>query len=156
MRDLNRRPNRHTDRRPNGGLGVRLTVGVVIAALLGILVLSTASPGGAAVAQKNTKFCKQVTKFSHINASGGSVSDDLKVAAADAKALKKVAKSAPGKVRSALNSMASFFAAVGSAGSKIDAEKAALSHASDYSKAVSTFISYYTKNCVTIPTIPTT
>jgi hypothetical protein len=148
MRELNRRANRR--------FGVRLTVGVVIAALLGILVLSTASPGGAAVAEKNTKFCKQVQNFSKISASGNSVTDNLKVAAADAKALKKVAKSAPGKVKSALNSMASFFAAVGSSGSKADAEKAYLEHASTYSKAVSTFISYYTKNCVTIPSIPTT
>jgi hypothetical protein len=156
MHELNRRPNRRADGRPNRRVGVRLTVGVVVAALVGILVLSTASPGGAAVAQKNSKFCKQVTKFGRINASGSSVADDLKVAAADAKALKKAAKSAPGKVKSALNDMASFFAAVGSAGSKLDAEKAAIAHASQYTKAVSTFISYYTKNCVTIPSIPTT
>jgi len=97
-----------------------------------------------------------VQNFSKISASGNSVTDNLKVAAADAKALKKVAKSAPGKVKAALNSMASFFAAVGSSGSKADAEKAYLEHASTYTKAVSTFISYYTKNCVTIPSIPTT
>jgi hypothetical protein len=133
---------------------VRLTVGLLIAALLGILVLSMASPGGAAVGEKNTKFCKQVQNFGHINASGSDATP--KVAAADAKALRKAAKAAPGKVKSALNDMASFFAAVGAAGSKIDAEKAALAHASQYTKAVSTFISYYTKNCVTIPSIPTT
>ena len=148
MRELNRPHNRL--------IGVRLTVGLLVVALLGLLVLTTADSGGAAVSAKNTKFCNQVQNFSHVNASNSSVSDDLKVAAADAKALRKAAKSAPSKVKSALNNMASFYAAVGSAGSKADAEKAALEHASSYTKAKSTFISYYTKNCITVPTIPTT
>ncbi len=136
----------------------RVAVSLLVAALAAVLFAATASPGGASVTAKNTKFCSAVAKIGNsIQGSSGNRLDQ-KVAKADAKALKKAANAAPGKVKSALNQMASVFAAVGSSSSATDAAKAeaALAANSKYRKAVLTFVSYYTKNCLTIPSIPTT
>ena len=85
MRELNRRANRRfvsPDRRCGDRRVAR------------ILVLSTASPGGAVGRARRTRSsAQQVQNFCKISASGNSVTDNLKVANADAKALKKVAKS---------------------------------------------------------------
>ena len=61
-------------------------------------------------------------------------------------------------MKSALKTMASTFQSIADADNKIDAAKAAASLAasSKYRKAVLTFVRYYTKNCVSIPSIPTT
>jgi hypothetical protein len=136
----------------------RTTVCLVIAALAAALFVATASPGGASVAAKNKKFCTAVSKVSgSLNDSSGSALDQSNAAAA-AKALKKAASSAPSKVKSAVKTMASTFQSIADAGSKIDAAKeaASLVTSSKYRNAVLTFVRYYTKNCVTIPSIPTT
>jgi hypothetical protein len=134
----------------------RLTALVVVAAMAALLVVTVAGPAGASTVDvKRPKLCTAIANVGK-DLNGLSPDSDQKVAAADAKAFKKAAKSASGKVKSALNQMASFFAGVGDAGSKTDAIKYAASHALEYSKAASTFLKYYTKNCVSLPSIPTT
>jgi len=136
----------------------RIAVSLLVAISAAALLVAVAAPGGASVDAKNTKFCNAVAKIGN-NIQNNSGNDlDQKIAKADAKALKKAANAAPGKVKSALNQMASVFSSIGNAGSKTDAAKAAATLAADskYRKAVLTFVQYYTKNCFTIPSIPTT
>jgi basic membrane lipoprotein Med (substrate-binding protein (PBP1-ABC) superfamily) len=136
----------------------RTTGCLMVAALAAVLLVATASPGGASVAAKNKKFCKAVSKISSSvqNDSGNGL--DQSYAESAAKRLNKAANSAPSKVKSALKTMASSFQAIADADNKVDAAKAAASLAtgSKYSKAVLTFVKYYTKNCVTLPSVPTT
>jgi uncharacterized protein YaaR (DUF327 family) len=136
----------------------RTTVYLLVAALAALFLMATASPGGASVTAKNKTFCTAVSKVSSSiqDDSGGAL--DQSNAKTAAKSLNKAANAAPGKVKSALKTMASTFQSIADAGNKIDAAKeaASLAISSKYRNAVQTFIKYYTKNCVTIPSIPTT
>jgi hypothetical protein len=139
-------------------LSRRVAVSLLVAALAAVLFVTTASPGGASVAAANTKFCSAVAKIGNSIESGSGNSLNQKVAKADAKAFKKAANAAPGKVKSALNQMAAVFASLANAQNLTDAGKAeaALAANSKYRKAVLTFVQYYTKNCVPIASVPTT
>jgi hypothetical protein len=127
-----------------------LAVAVALALLLPALVAS--APAGAAVATKNTKFCKAVVTTGN-DVSSGVDQSNIKNAA---KAINKAANAAPAKVKAALKYIASRFTAIAKQKGVAAQSKAALSLQTDpkYRKAAQVFGNYYTKNCA--PTVPTT
>ena len=90
---------------------VRIRGLLVVALALSTLVV-LAAPAGAAVPAANKSFCKDVSKISS-STNTSSASDPTK-AKALAKSFKNAAKSAPAKVKSAMNTMADYYQAVGS------------------------------------------
>jgi hypothetical protein len=108
-----------------------------------------AAPAGASAPAKNTKFCKALSSASdNIDAlptSGTSV--NKKQAAATAKAIRKAAKSAPPKIKSALNTLADAYQRLADGDSIIDV---IASDGLDYAKALGTFGKYYAKNCTSL------
>ncbi len=115
--------------------------------VVGAFTLTTALPGGATVSAKNSKFCKAVANIGQdaANSPDSFTKDEAK---AFAKSVKKAVKKAPKKVGKALTAMSKYFTALADAGSNPDKVAAAARFAKNYTKSVTTFISYYTKNCL--------
>ena len=119
---------------------------LMLAALAtGSLALMAPGANAAAPAASATSFCKAVSGISknlgEDPSKGGNAS---KIASQ----LRKVAKSAPSKVKSALGTMADYFDEVANAkGNVTDIGKALGKDAAKYGKAVATFTTYYTQNC---------
>jgi hypothetical protein len=135
----------------------RFTVMTAAAVVTALLVALTAGSAGAGVAAKNTKFCKAIATAGSDVSSGSSSGVDQSNLKSISATLKKAANSAPGKVKSALKSLASKYAALANAKGKVDQAKAATQLLTDssYRKSLQTFITYYTKTCA--PTsVPTT
>jgi hypothetical protein len=122
---------------------------VLVAAVLAACCFAVlASPAlASAPAKKNTKFCNAVSKISS-QVQGSNSSSGSAQANALAKSVQKAAKSAPSNVKSALNTMASYFKKLGNAGSNADRLAEAAKQAPKYAKAVVTFEKYYTTNCL--------
>jgi hypothetical protein len=122
---------------------------VATAGLAAGMVLA-AAPAGASVPAKNTKFCKAISNQSEnidaLPTSGTSI--NKKQAAVTAKALRKAAKSAPPKVKDALNTIADAYSRLADGDSIVDV---LASDGLDYAKALGTFGKYYAKNCVDLP-----
>ena len=135
----------------------RLTMFAAVVASAALVVTALAAPAGAGVATKTSKFCKAVANV------GSDVSNDSSSGSTaglkkTANQLKKAADSAPGKVKSSMNTLASKFQSVANAKGKIAQAQAAAKLLTDssYRKALQNFISYYTKNCAPSISIPTT
>jgi hypothetical protein len=135
----------------------RFTVMVAAAVVTALLVALTAGSAGAGVAAKNSKFCKVISTAGSDVSSGSSSGIDQANLKSVANTLKKAANTASGKVKSALKTLASKYAALANAKGKLDQARAATQLLSDssYRKSLQTFITYYTKNCAPT-TVPTT
>jgi hypothetical protein len=124
-----------------------VTLSVIIAAGL----CWAAAPGGASVAEKNTRFCTAVSKLGGSGATaGGRLS--RKNALADAKALRKASKSAPRKIKRAMNTLAGFYDSVAKGKSYRDV---LANNAAAYSQAALTFGTYLAQQCGN-SSVPTT
>jgi hypothetical protein len=135
----------------------RFSVMAVAAAVAALLVVVVSVPAGAGVASKNTKFCKAISTAGSDVSSGSSSGVDQANLKSVANTLKKAANTASGKVKSALKTLASKYAALATAKGKVDQAAAATKLLTDssYRKSLQTFITYYTKNCAPT-TVPTT
>ena len=96
----------------------RLTMFAAVVASAALVVTALAAPAGAGVATKTSKFCKAVANV------GSDVSNDSSSGSTaglkkTANQLKKAADSAPGKVKSSMNTLASKFQSVANAKGKI-------------------------------------
>ena len=115
-------------------------------ALIGMTSLVIVAPPASAAT--NTKFCAAIakleTKLSAVNSGKSFNAGQYKSAGS---AFKSAAKSAPAKVKAAMNKIGSFLSALGG-GNAVDAAKAlAGSGAKDYSKAIVTYSTYVSTNC---------
>jgi hypothetical protein len=109
-----------------------------------LTVLAPAAHASAPAATKLEKFCASVAKIS----ANSSSSKDSAAALQLAKTTRKAAKLAPtAKVKSALNTMADYYEAIGNASNDPGKAAAALKSAAKYTKAAAVFSTYYAKNC---------
>lgn len=129
-----------------------------LAAMVAMVTLAAgtcliAAPAGASVAAKNTKLCKALSDASDnidvLPTSGTSI--NKKQAAATASALRKAARSAPPKVKDAINTLADAYKRLGNGDSIVEV---LADDGLDYAKALGTFGKYYAKNCVNLPALP--
>lgn len=128
-------------------LATLVTATVLTGGLIG------AAPVGASVGTKDKKFCTAVKKLpSSVDAlPAGTEGVDKKAAAKTAKSIRTAAKSAPRKVRKAMNTMADLYQRLANG----DSITEVLSEDTiDFAKAAATFTVYFTKNCVDIPEVP--
>lgn len=132
---------------------MRKFAAVVTMATLAVGTALIAAPAGASVAAKNTKFCNTVKgvidQIDVLPTAGTSI--DRKEAASTAKALRKAAKSAPPKIKSAINKIANVYRDLGNGDSIIDV---LTSSGLDALTASVTVGKYYAKNCTNLPSVP--
>jgi hypothetical protein len=119
---------------------------VLVAAVLAASSFAVlAAPASASAPAKNTKFCNAVAKI-------GKESSSLpygKQAKALAKQFRNAGKSAPTKVKNAMNKIASFLSSLGGASSPQDVAKSyAQSSYKQYVNAISTYATYAANECV--------
>jgi hypothetical protein len=123
------------------------TFRVLVLAALAAGSLALMAPGASATAPaaSTASFCKAVAGISkNLGDDPSKGGEPSKIASQ----LRKAAKSAPSKVKSALETMAGYFDAVSDAGSNPSKVASTLQkNAAKYGKAVATFTSYYAKNC---------
>jgi hypothetical protein len=94
----------------------------------------------------NTKFCKAVE---NIGDAGNSSSNPTKADAKKAlKGFKTAAKYAPGKVKTALNNIAKYLSVVVGGDTSDLADLANSSTFKNYTKSLTTYVNYYTSNCL--------
>lgn len=119
----------------------------IVAGLLSVVVLGMVAPSAQASAPATSAaFCKAVTKYtSDLSTTAGDTSR-LK---AVGNGLKKAAKSAPGKVKAAVNVIADWFLA-GARGDASYIQK----NQTKYTKAVQTFSAYLASSCIASITRP--
>jgi hypothetical protein len=120
----------------------------VVIAMLSMTALVFVAP--AASAADTTKFCAAVaklqTKLDNLNASNGKNFNSSQYKGAGS-AFKTAAKSAPTKVKKAMNTIGSFLSSLGG-GNAVDAGKAlASTNGKSYSKAIVTYSTYTATNC---------
>ena len=129
-------------------------VRAILVVMCAAALLAIAAPGAqAAVPAANTKFCKAVSNIS----SDLSGKPDATKAKALLARLKNAGKYAPGNVKSALNTLANYYNALVKAGTDTGKLTSLAQLGSKYSKAATTFSTYYIKQCAgTDITIPTT
>jgi len=118
---------------------------IVLAAAFAVGVLAVvAVPASASVPAANTKFCKAANKIGN-----NTSSQPTKSQAAKAKqGFKDAAKYAPTKVKSALNNIAKYLGLV--AGTEDPADLAKIYSSGDlknYSKSITTYVTYYAQQC---------
>jgi hypothetical protein len=122
---------------------VRLLIAAVLAASA-LVVL--AGPATASVAAANPKFCKAVETIGDTGSSSKPTSAQAKQAI---KGFKNAAKYAPGKVKSALNTISKY---LGLVANTTDPKKLAEIYTSgdfrDYSKSITTYVKYYSSTCI--------
>ena len=119
---------------------------LILAALTaGSLALMAPGAGAAAPAASTASFCKAISGISNNLGDDPTKGGNTPKIASQ---LRKAAKSAPSKVKSALLTMADYFDEVADANGNVsDIGKALGKNAAKYGKALATFTSYYTKNC---------
>ena len=128
-------------------LAALVTASVLTGGLVG------AAPVGASVGAKDKKFCTAVKKLpSAVDALPADTEGvDKKAAAKTATAIRTAARSAPRKVRKAMNTMADLYRRLADG----DSITEVLSEDTiDFAKAAATFTVYFTKNCVDLPEVP--
>lgn len=118
-----------------------LLAAVLAASLLAVL----AGSAGASVPAANSRFCKAVASIGDSGKSSTPTKDDAKKAL---QGFKKAAKYAPAKVKSALNNITKYLSVVVSGDTSDIADLASSGTFKSYTKSLSTYISYYTSNCV--------
>jgi hypothetical protein len=123
------------------------TFRVLILAALATGSLALMAPGASATvpAASAASFCKAVSGISkNLSEDPSKGGNTGKIASQ----LRKAAKSAPSKVKSAVETMADYFDAVSDAGKNPTKIASALQKAAaKYGKAIATFSSYYAQNC---------
>jgi len=121
---------------------------VVTASLAALMVLA---PAAGASTPQVAKGCKTFTTLNRelgkINPSA-SKSFNSKALRAAAAAFRKAAKHAPAKVKSAMNTIAAVYAAIGSKGNAAGALTAYSQNAQKFTKAISAWTTYYATNCI--------
>lgn len=117
---------------------------LLLAALLAASALAVvAAPASASVPAANTKFCTAAAKIGNTN---GKPSKSQAKAAITG--FKNAAKTAPSKVKSAMNNIAKYLGLVANADNAADLAKAyTSSDYKNYVKSIQTYITYYTQNC---------
>jgi hypothetical protein len=117
-------------------------------ALGGLAVLAPgASASAPAASAKLVKFCKAVEHISSDAPSGSNSAKTKKLVNTTRNAAKLALTS---KVKSALNTMADYFQAVGDAGTNPGKLAAATKLAGKYARAAAVYTGYYIANCSTI------
>ena len=118
-----------------------LLAAVLAASLLAVL----AGSAHASVPAANSRFCKAVANIGDTGSNSTPTKDDAKKAL---QGFKKAAKYAPAKVKSALNNITKYLNVVVSGDTSDIADLASSGTFKSYTKSLSTYISYYTSNCV--------
>jgi hypothetical protein len=121
---------------------LRILLAVVLAASA-LAVLGGAAH--ASVPAANAKFCKAVASIGDSGNSSNPTKEDAKKAL---RGFKRAAKYAPGKVKSALNNITKYLSVVTSGDTSDIADLASSSTFKNYTKSLSTYVSYYTSNCL--------
>jgi hypothetical protein len=118
----------------------------VLAALLAVSALAVfAVPASAAVPSANAKFCKAAES---VGSSTNSSQPTKAQAKAEIKDFKNVAKYAPGNVKSAINNISEYLGLVAGSHNASDLAKIYTSSSfKNYSKSITTYIKYYSKQC---------
>jgi hypothetical protein len=121
---------------------VRILLAAVLAASA-LAVLAGSAHGSVPAA--NTKFCKAVEKIGDAGNSSNPTKADAKAAL---KGFKNAAKYAPGKVKTALNNIAKYLSVVVTGDTSDMADLANSSTFKNYTKSLTTYVNYYTSNCL--------
>jgi len=119
-------------------------VRILLVAVLALSALAVlAGPASASAPAANTKFCNAVAKIGQ-----GNAQPSLKSIGKTAAAFKQAAKSAPAKVKSAMNNVAKLLGGISSS-SPSDLAKAYTSKdfIKNYSKSIGVYVKYYVANC---------
>jgi hypothetical protein len=121
---------------------------VVVAALVAG-GLSLLAPSAHAAVPTASQGCKTIDKLNKelqkVEPSNGDF--DPGSLQGIATAFRKGARTAPKQLKSAMNTIATVYADIGNAGSRGEAAAQFAQHAKEYGKAITTFTTYYTKNC---------
>jgi hypothetical protein len=124
----------------------------VVAAALVAGGLSLLAPGAHAAVSTASQGCKTINKLNKelqkVEPSNGDF--DTKSLQGIASAFRKGARTAPKQLKSAMNTIATVFGDIGSAGSRGEAAAQFAEHAKEYGKAITTWTTYYTKNCAAV------
>jgi hypothetical protein len=121
-------------------------VRILLAAVLAASALAVlAAPAHGSVPAANNKFCKAVENIGDAGNSSNPTKADAKAAL---KGFKNAAKYAPGKVKTALNNIAKYLSVVVSGDTSDMADLANSSTFKNYTKSLTTYINYYTSNCL--------
>lgn len=121
-------------------------VRILLAAVLAASILAVlAGAAHASVPAANTKFCKAVESIGDAGNSSNPTKDDAKKAL---QGFKKAAKYAPGKVKTALKNISKYLSVVVSGDASDLADLANSSTFKNYTKSLTTYVSYYTSNCL--------
>jgi hypothetical protein len=121
-------------------------VRILLAAVLAASALAVvAGSADASVPAANTKFCKAVESIGDAGNSSNPTKADAKKAL---QGFKKAAKVAPGKVKSALNNITKYLSVVVSGDASDIADLASSGTFKNYTKSLTTYVSYYTSNCL--------
>jgi hypothetical protein len=121
-------------------------VRILLAAVLAASALAVlAGPAHGSVPAANNKFCKAVENIGDAGNSSNPTKADAKAAL---KGFKNAAKYAPGKVKTALNNIAKYLSVVVSGDTSDMADLANSSTFKNYTKSLTTYINYYTSNCL--------
>ena len=128
----------------------RRAAAAIAAAMVGTTALVFVAPSASA---STAKFCTAVDNISNSIESGPNTSDASGMRSTAA-AITKAAKSAPGSIRSSMNTMADFYSSLAGA-SKAEAAAKLATGVTNYSKAAAKFTKYYVKHCSSVPTATT-
>ncbi len=119
---------------------------ILLAAVLAASALAVlAGSAHASVPAANTRFCKAVASIGDTGNSSTPTREDAKKAL---RGFKKAAKYAPAKVKSALNNITKYLGVVVSGDTSDIADLASSSTFKNYTKSLTTYVSYYTSNCL--------
>jgi len=132
---------------------MRRFAAVAGAALLAVTAISSFASAGASVPVKDAKFCAAVAKLGEEIDALPADTEGIDEAAArkSAKAIRKAAKSAPKKVRKAMNVIAGTYDRLADGDSIADV---IAEDAGDFAKASAIYGIYYAKNCIELPEVP--
>jgi len=117
----------------------------VVGVLLATVVASVSLLVPSAYA-KNAKFCTTLENAAN-DVKDLSTSSDKAELQTIANAFKQASKSAPGKVKSAMNTLSDFYGGLSSL-SKGDVVKRLAAAGAKYAQAVTTFTKYYSQQCI--------
>jgi hypothetical protein len=121
-----------------------LRVRILLAAVLALTSLAVlAGPAGASTPAANSRFCAAVAKIGQ-----GNAQPSLKEVGKTATAFKNAAKTAPSKVKSAMNNISKLLRGI-SGSNPSDLAKAYTSKdfIKNYSKSIGVYVKYYIANC---------
>ncbi len=120
---------------------------ILIAAVLAVAALAVlAGPVSASVPAANAKFCKAADKIGTSSSSNQPTKSEAKTAI---KGFKNAAKYAPRKVKTAINNIAKYLGLVAGTSNAADLAKIYTgSGFKNYTKSITTYVAYYTQNCI--------